>query len=120
LANLIERLVILFPYDIVDVQDLPEKFRGASSPPALLNADRMSESAPGGESPAAIQGKLPQDGFDLKEYLGNLEYSYIKQALEQSNGVVAHAAMRLKMRRTTLVEKMRKYGLQRVDEPSGI
>jgi sigma-54 specific flagellar transcriptional regulator A len=27
--------------------------------------------------------------------------------------VVAHAAKKLKMRRTTLVEKMRKYGIQR-------
>jgi sigma-54 dependent transcriptional regulator, flagellar regulatory protein len=31
---------------------------------------------------------------------------------------VAHAAERLCMRRTTLVEKMRKYGIQRSDEPA--
>ena len=37
----------------------------------------------------------------------------IKQALTDSGGVVAHAAKRLGMRRTTLVEKLRKYGLQR-------
>jgi len=42
-----------------------------------------------------------------------LEYSLIKQALDDTEGVVAHAAKRLQMRRTTLVEKMRKYGLQR-------
>jgi len=30
--------------------------------------------------------------------------------------VVAHAANKLKMRRTTLVEKMRKYGIQRDTE----
>jgi len=29
------------------------------------------------------------------------------------HGVVAHAAKRLNMRRTTLVEKLRKYDLQR-------
>ena len=34
-------------------------------------------------------------------------------ALNDSGGVVAHAAKRLGMRRTTLVEKLRKYGLQR-------
>ena len=39
--------------------------------------------------------------------------NYIRQALEESGGVVAHAAKRLGMRRTTLVEKLRKYGLQR-------
>jgi sigma-54 specific flagellar transcriptional regulator A len=33
--------------------------------------------------------------------------------LEESEGVVAHAAKKLKMQRTTLVEKMKKYGIQR-------
>ena len=42
-----------------------------------------------------------------------MECSLIKQALDEAGGVVAHAAKRLKMRRTTLVEKLRKYGLQR-------
>ena len=51
-----------------------------------------------------------------KEHINNLEYNLIKQALEDAGGVVAHAASRLKLRRTTLVEKMRKYGLQRSDE----
>ncbi|MFI3119017.1 MAG: helix-turn-helix domain-containing protein [Methylococcaceae bacterium] len=37
----------------------------------------------------------------------------IRQALNECNGVVAHAAKRLNMRRTTLVEKLRKYDLQR-------
>jgi len=45
-----------------------------------------------------------------------LEYNLIKQALDDAGGIVAHAANRLKLRRTTLVEKMRKYGLQRSDE----
>jgi sigma-54 specific flagellar transcriptional regulator A len=44
----------------------------------------------------------------------------IKQALDEADGVVAHAAKRLSMRRTTLVEKMRKYGLQRQEQVSGI
>ena len=60
------------------------------------------------------QETLPEEGIDLKAHLLDLESNLIKQALEESNGVVAHAAQRLNMRRTTLVEKMRKYGLQRV------
>ena len=56
---------------------------------------------------------IPEDGLDLREHLANLEYLLIKQALDEAAGVVAHAASRLKMRRTTLVEKMRKYGIQR-------
>ncbi|MDX2502886.1 MAG: sigma-54 dependent transcriptional regulator, partial [Gammaproteobacteria bacterium] len=52
---------------------------------------------------------LPKDDFDLKDHMANLEYSLIQQALVESGGVVAHAAKRLNMRRTTLVEKMKKY-----------
>ena len=49
----------------------------------------------------------------LKEYLANLERGLIQQALDDSGGVVARAAEKLKTRRTTLVEKMRKYGMLR-------
>ena len=38
-----------------------------------------------------------------------MEINLIQQALNECNGVVAHAAKLLKMRRTTLVEKLRKY-----------
>jgi sigma-54 specific flagellar transcriptional regulator A len=56
---------------------------------------------------------LPLNGLDLKEYLANLEKDLISQALDDSAGVVARAADRLNIRRTTLVEKMRKYSLQK-------
>lgn len=56
---------------------------------------------------------LPLNGLDLKEYLSNLEKSLIEQALHDCDGVVARAADRLSIRRTTLVEKMRKYEMQR-------
>jgi len=49
----------------------------------------------------------------LKEYLSSLEKDLICQALSDSGGVVARAADRLHIRRTTLVEKIRKYDLPR-------
>jgi len=55
---------------------------------------------------------LEDDGLDLKEHLANLEVQLIKQALEKNAGVVAHAAKFLKMRRTTLVEKLKKYNIK--------
>ena len=59
---------------------------------------------------------LPSEGLDLKDYLANLEKSFIQQALDDAGGVVARAAERLRIRRTTLVEKMRKYGMGRRDD----
>ncbi len=62
---------------------------------------------------AAVQHSLGPEGLDLKDYLGNLEQGLIQQALDDANGIVARAAERLRIRRTTLVEKMRKYGMSR-------
>ncbi len=62
---------------------------------------------------------LPGRGLDLKEQMQSQEVTLIQQALERSSGVVAHAATLLKMRRTTLVEKMRKLGLSRAEAPPG-
>lgn len=112
LANLIERMVIMHPYGVVDVHDLPKKFQVETDvlPDKMLNDESLISIDPF-EMP-----RLPRDGIDLKEHLTNLEYNLIKQALDDAGGVVAHAANRLRLRRTTLVEKLRKYGLQRSDE----
>ncbi len=122
LSNLMERLIIMFPYGVVDVRDLPEKFRGSvvgieskireeSAPSVAPSAEPMDITAP---------VRLPGAGLDLKEHLSQLEFSLIRQALEEADGIVAHAAKRLSMRRTTLVEKMKKFGLQRQEHVSGI
>jgi sigma-54 specific flagellar transcriptional regulator A len=120
LANLIERLAILYPYGVVDIGELPEKFREGIALPVENNT--LPEVTVPGEEPGSIQSapRLPQEGLDLKAHLSDLELTLIRQALEESDGVVAHAAKRLKMRRTTLVEKLRKYGLQRTTESTGI
>jgi len=122
LSNLIERLAIIYPNGTVDAANLPEKFQGYQLPddskldwtepeplptpsPLTFKSDTEQPTlpfAPGG----TIQ--LPEQGIDLKEYLNELENELIRQALEECNGVVAHAAKLLNMRRTTLVEKLRK------------
>jgi sigma-54 specific flagellar transcriptional regulator A len=111
LANLVERMAILHPYGVVGVQDLPKKFRHVEE------SDEDLALPEGGGRPALISmditALLPVNGIDLKEYLTNLERGLIQQALDDSGGVVARAAEKLKTRRTTLVEKMRKYGLLR-------
>jgi sigma-54 specific flagellar transcriptional regulator A len=55
------------------------------------------------------------DGFDLRSYLERLEQRLIVRALEEAGGTVAHAARLLGLRRTTLVEKLRKYSLTATD-----
>lgn len=124
LANLIERLAIINPKGLVDVADLPEKFQHYSVPEDVADeaeevdvdeeeqAERMEVLGTFEGTPNAL-AQLPEQGIDLKEYLNVLEIDLIRQALNECSGVVAHAAKRLNMRRTTLVEKLRKYDLQR-------
>ena len=118
LSNLIERLAITNPEGAVDVADLPEKFQ-AYEVSDIVQAFCVEPEMAEGESsesmpvfkpaPVAVgQVQLPEQGIDLKEYLTDLENELIRQALEECNGVVAHAAKLLNMRRTTLVEKLRK------------
>ncbi|WP_442919687.1 sigma-54 dependent transcriptional regulator [Methylobacter sp.] len=126
LANLIERLAIINPKGLVDAADLPEKFQLYKVPEEIINAPEAAMVNTEDDEPVeqievvgtfdgstTVLAQLPEQGIDLKEYLNVLEIDLIRQALNECSGVVAHAAKRLNMRRTTLVEKLRKYDLQR-------
>ncbi|MCP4949566.1 MAG: sigma-54-dependent Fis family transcriptional regulator, partial [Aestuariibacter sp.] len=126
LSNLVERLMILYPGQIVDVQELPAKYQYGDVEPfepdypeEVLEREAFNElfaesaAQDDVEAEPAINGFLPDEGVNLKEYLSELEINLIQQALEQQEWVVARAADKLGMRRTTLVEKMRKYDIQR-------
>ncbi len=118
LANLVERMAIMYPYGVVGVKDLPAKFR------YVQEHDELEDEAAQSQHVAAMQAVaniatvdakplLPHEGIDLKAYIATLEQHLIQQALDDSSGVVARAADKLQIRRTTLVEKMRKYELSR-------
>lgn len=110
LSNLVERLRILFPSGTVEVKDLPPKYRTTSGDGHAdgIASTVREQSGTSPETPA-----LTEEGIDLKAHLNEIELNYIKEAMAQSNGVVARAAKMLNLRRTTLVEKLRKFNLQR-------
>ncbi len=134
LANLIERLTILFPNDLIDVNNLPEKYRYTNIPEfqpekhyqatieeqeqaafadifAHFNSNELAEES--SKESNLLINDLPKEGLNLKEMLADIEVNLICQALEAQTGIVARAADMLGMRRTTLVEKMRKYNLNK-------
>ena len=119
LSNLVERLAILYPQSEVRAADLPEKYRGAQSAEdaggmaATAWVDMVMPSALASSSMSSDTDMLlPEGGVDLKDHLADIEVGLIRQALDVTDGVVARAAKLLRMQRTTLVEKLRKYGLQ--------
>ncbi len=119
LNNLMERLCILFPYGVVDIKDLPTEYQNNEG----LSAYQKPDFAENNEfnrrhydlpSKKTVEVETIDDnGIDLKEVVKNIEISYIEQALSEDDWVVARAAKRLSMQRTTLVEKMRKYDLHK-------
>jgi sigma-54 specific flagellar transcriptional regulator A len=140
LGNLIERLSITVGGRIVQIEDLPSKYR----PPegwvweeqerpledeeCLLEEDAALELLESGALPATVAGALPASGapeplttlpaagLDLRAHLLAIERALVQQALDRANGTVAHAARLLNLRRTTLVEKLRKLGLEAATE----
>ncbi|WP_220813411.1 sigma-54 dependent transcriptional regulator [Pseudomonas paralcaligenes] len=124
LANLVERMAIMHPYGVIGVGELPKKFRHVDDEDeqlAISLREELDERAAMNAGMPVISNTamLPPEGLDLKDYLGNLEQGLIQQALDDAGGVVARAAERLRIRRTTLVEKMRKYGMSRRDDEGG-
>jgi sigma-54 specific flagellar transcriptional regulator A len=100
----------------------PELLASAlSEGPACVRPDEPVTAAEGEdaqESPPPMHPALADEllaqlppGFDLRAYLESLERRLIERALESAGGTVAHAARLLGLRRTTLVEKLRKYAL---------
>ena len=72
---------------------------------------RMPGSRYSSERRRSTESHLPRGGIDLKDHLSAIEVGLIRKALEEADGTVAEAARLLRMRRTTLVEKLRKYRL---------
>ena len=117
LSNLIERLAIMYPLGIIGCEELPNRFRKYANE----NQDNFKNTLSLNEvtkEKISLEDLtlLPVNGLNLKEFLSDLEKQLIKQALNSCNNVVSRTAEKLKIRRTTLVEKMRKYQLNRYNK----
>ncbi len=119
LANRLERLAILFPERIVTAADLPERYRSAGACGCCASGVHIVKPLPAADpepvaAPVSMVDErivLKGEGIDLKDHLSAIEIGLIRQALVEADGTVAEAARLLKIRRTTLVEKLRKYRL---------
>ncbi len=61
-----------------------------------------------GSSPSSAAWALPEGGIDLQEYVANIERELIQQSLERTGGNKGRAAQLLNLKRTTLVEKLKR------------
>ena len=95
LENIIERMVILSEGDHLTAEDLPEKISEKQS------------------TVIEMQAGIPDEGFSLSNAMSEYERRLIVNALEKTDWVKNRAAKLLNMNRTTLVEKIKKQGIER-------
>jgi DNA-binding NtrC family response regulator len=92
LENVVERaLAFSQGRPQVDVQDLTPELRTAPSAP---------------ETSSEVW--FPDDGIDFEGYISGVELSLIKRSLERTQGNKRQAAKLLKLKRTTLIEKLKR------------
>jgi transcriptional regulator with PAS, ATPase and Fis domain len=92
LENAMERAVALSGSRTqIEIGDLPPDIQQASEPGDLI---------PG--------LALPDDGLDFDAFISRIEHEVIRRALERTGGNKAAAATVLNLKRTTLVEKLKR------------
>lgn len=94
LKNLVERLVVLKGEGEIEPADLPPNLRNPTT------------------SPVSSAVRLSDDGICFNTAVSEFEKALIVQSLERTRGVKKQAAELLRLNRTTLVEKIKRYQLQ--------
>jgi DNA-binding NtrC family response regulator len=91
LENALERAVAFTAgRSQIDVGDLPIEIQQAQEPALAATID------------------LPEDGVDLDAFVANIERELIHRSLERTGGNKGQAARLLNLKRTTLVEKLKR------------
>ncbi len=92
LENAVERAVALSGgRSQIEAIDLPPEIQQASDEPPPLSAI-----------------PLPEDGIDFEKFIADIEREMIRRSLERTNGNKGAAARLLNLKRTTLVEKLKR------------
>lgn len=102
LENTLERTILLKGKGPIDFKDIPAKIRGEIPPR---------------QEPSPIH--IPDTGLSFKHALSIFEDSLIIKALQKTGWNKNQAATLLKLNRTTLVEKIKKKGLEKIIPKQG-
>ncbi len=130
LKNLIERACVLFSGKSINSEHVKNNLLKIKAPEhseestALWDAAADLVGIPIDQNDDSLASPLPQpdhykdwfsyfDNIDLRRHLQDIEIVLIEAALEKSTGQVSQASGMLKLRRTTLIEKMKKLAIEK-------
>ena len=129
LRNVIERASVLFSDRTVSGENVKENLLRLKAPDPEEEQDELwaastdlVEVVDKNEAEESSNLPIPKpeqyrdwflyfDKMDLRRHLSEIEIVMIEAALEKTDGMVSQASDALKLRRTTLIEKMKKYGI---------
>jgi sigma-54 dependent transcriptional regulator, flagellar regulatory protein len=114
LRNVVERASVLYSGETLGIREI-EQLLGCTAPaklPMPLRTEHLNPLVPADNYPSLenITDHIP---INLKELLETMELERIQMALDMADGVISEAARMLMLKRTTLIEKMRKYGVDK-------
>ena len=129
LRNVIERACLLFPGKTINGKHIRDHLLRLRAPEPSEEQDALLAAASdfkpvGMASENGADTPLPHpshyrdwflyfDTIDVRRHLQDVEIVLIEAALEKTNGMISHAADALKLRRTTLIEKMKKFMIEK-------
>jgi transcriptional regulator with GAF, ATPase, and Fis domain len=129
LENIMERLSILVEGDIVTLGDLPRKILDCTAQAAETFAGSAPQAQPQAGAAGAFSGApeeqageraftwpaladLQKYQMNLRDFLDYIEEKLLQEALDVSGGVKNQAAEALGIKRTTLIEKLKKRNME--------
>ena len=129
LKNVIERAAIIFPEKKINGRNIKENLLKVNLPDNSQEKEELwemtSDLSPLQIETSADSISMPHpnhykkwfeflDKIDLRRHLSDVEFNLIEGALKKSNGSVTEASKCLKINRTTLIEKMKKYSIPKL------
>lgn len=133
LRNVIERAFVMFPGKEISAEHVRDNLLRLRLPDSLMSEDldalweATADLGLGFAANNTDENALPPDPetfrswfkhfevVDLRGYLRDIEVVFIESALEANDRLVSRASDALGLRRTTLIEKMKKFGIDRFE-----
>ena len=128
LRNVLERAMVMFPSQPITATQVRDNLLRMKAPDRAEEMDALWEASQGlGGVDIMTESSEPPlphpahyadwfsyfESIDLRRHLRDIEVVLIEAALTKSDGMVSQAAEGLKLRRTTLIEKMKKLMIER-------
>lgn len=118
LRNFVERASVLHGGEAIGVADVAMLLNPTAAlasrravPSSPIAAPASAEEPVVSATPFAKSTPAPGRPIDLKREIETIELEQIHVALDLADGIISEAARLLTLKRTTLIEKMRKYGV---------